>query len=187
MPIDTSLFAQTQRIIFFDIDATLTSSIDNLVLHDQPIQDAFKRQLFDENWKTISFTDFRELDPSSLALFSRLLRQTGAKAVCISSWNTDDNRYLSELKSAFEAFVVFPDDWLLGCTGGGGGQRDHHAIKPFVLKSGFQGEYIALDDGAHHYIDQSRAIKVDGSLGFTIYDYKKALGLFGITERPALA
>jgi hypothetical protein len=186
MSIDRALFAQTQRVIFFDIDATLTNAVDHSSLLDHPTQEAFKQQLFDESWKTIMFADFRELHPSSLALFACLLRQTGAKAVCISSWNTDDVGYVAELKAAFERFADFPDGWLLGYSGGCGGQRDITAIKPFMEETGFDGEYIALDDGAFEYLDQSRAIIVDGRLGFTIYDYQKALALFSITDRPAL-
>lgn len=183
------LFEKTDRIVFFDIDSTLTSSIEHHTLTYQNAYHDFKKSLFNENWKTISFADFIELSQSSIALFANMLAQTGAKAVCISSWNTNryDGIFLKEFQEAFESVSDnFPEDWFLGYAGGSGGDRHKYTIAPFLKETNFKGDYIALDDGAKHYSDQKRAVEVDGKLGFNFYDYEKALQLFGIDEEVKL-
>lgn len=182
------LLASTERIVFFDIDSTLSSAVDHCTLAYQPSYNAYKKSIYNDNWKTIRFANFVELSQSSIALFAKFLEQTNAKAICIASWNTDRHEgvFIHELKEAFEALSEFPDDWFLGCAGGGGGDRDVYTIKPFIKKLGFSGDFIAIDDSVFSYTDKSYAIKIDGRLGFNIHDYEKGLALFGINEDPDL-
>jgi hypothetical protein len=182
------LMKETERIVFFDIDSTLTSSVDHYTLVNQPSYMAYKKSIFNQNWKTIGLYDFMELSQSSIALFACFLRQTGAKAVCISSWNTEryNGIFLKELKEAFEAVSDFPENWFLGCAGGSGGDRYTYTIIPFLSETEFNGDYIAIDDGAFEYKEQKRTIGVDGKIGFNIHDYEKGLALFDIKEKPNL-
>jgi hypothetical protein len=183
--INEHLLEDTQRIIFFDIDSTLTSVIDHHTLAYQTANQLHKRETHESyNWKTIRFPDYVELSSSCLALFANFLRQTGAKAVCISSWNTMrcDGVYLKELQEAFESISEFPSDWLLGFTGCGGGDRWEYTIKPFLEEYDFTGSYVAIDDRASEYSNQSKAVSVDPRTGFSYREYEACLSLFGIKE-----
>ena len=183
--INEALLKDTQRIVFFDIDSTLTSVIDHHTLNYQMANQLHKRESYDEyNWKTIKFADYIELSSSCLALFANFLRQTGAKAVCISSWNTDrhDGIFLKELQEAFESISEFPNDWLLGFTGCCGGDRWKYTIEPFLKEYDFTGAYLAIDDRVIEYSNTSRAVQVDPRSGFSFREYEECLKLFGISE-----
>lgn len=187
MSIDLTLLAKTERIIFFDIDCTLTSSVDHFLQPHQKGFVAYKESLM-KDWKTIKKFDFCELSFTCLGLFASLLKQTNAKAVCISSWNTNryDGIFKKELPEAFEQFSAFPKDWFLGFYAGGGGDRYKYTIKPFIKEYNFTGQYIALDDGGFEYGNQNKVVTVRGQKGFDIDDYTKALSLFGIDDKPLI-
>ncbi|MCF2901142.1 hypothetical protein L1267_12145 [Pseudoalteromonas sp. OFAV1] len=179
------LLDTTERIVFFDIDSTLTSAVDHHILNYQPAYRASKQAVYDRHqWKTIKFGDYIELSSSCLALFANFLAQTGARAVCVSSWNCvrHDGIYLQELQQAFETISEFPKDWLLGFSGVGGGDRWKWSITPFLLETGFKGDLIAIDDKACDYSNQNIAIKVDSLIGFSYREYEKGLSRFGIDE-----
>ena len=141
--------------------------------------DTEKRNLYNKKWNKIKQFDFIHLSVLSVNLFASFLNQYNAKAVCVSSWNIkghdDPEEYLNQLKTAFESLSEeFPKEWLLGFSGGSGGDRHNYSILPFIEKTNFQGKYIAIDDGAFEYSDQSYTIQVNGQHGFSREDFIKA-------------
>lgn len=117
------LLQDTENLVFFDIDATLSSSNEWQLLIKNPKYKAFKESFYKE-WETIKFVYFKNLNHTSIALFANLLRQTNSKAFCISSWNTkghniSPNLYIQQLQEAFQSiYEYFPDNWLLGYSCG---------------------------------------------------------------------
>lgn len=172
-----------QNIVFFDIDSTLSSSVDHCVLKEQHQDIKITKNLY-QNWETISYYNYAELSHSSVALFAYFLKQTNSKAVCISSWNKHQKAelFIKELSEAFETISDFPDDWLLGISGLCGGDRWKHSIEPFIKEHNVQVPFVALDDAGWNYSDQSKAVLVDGRLGFNIIDYMKALKILNLKE-----
>ena len=128
------------------------------------------------------------MSESSIALFAQFLKQTGAKAICIASWNTDNHEgiYLSELKEAFETLCEFPDDWLVGYAGKNGGDRWTHVIEPFLSITGVTGEHVTFDDAGWEYADQSKTVLIDGRLGFNYMDYEQGLTILKVNEEMDL-
>lgn len=181
------LLQDTENLVFFDIDGTLSSTNEWQLLMDSPKYKSFKES-FHQNWKTIKMVDFRLLNHTSIALFANLLHQTNSKAVCVSSWNTRGcmvcpDLYFKQLQEAFQSiYQHFPDNWLLGFSGSGGGDRTTHSIIPFINETGFKGKYISIDDGGFEYKDQSSVVIVNSRNGFEHYNYKEALELFDINE-----
>jgi hypothetical protein len=170
-----------QNIVFFDIDATLTSTIDHYILKSQEKNEKIVKSLY-KDWETITYHDYAELTHSCIALFASFLKQTNSKAVCISAWNysPEPELYTKELSEAFEGISDFPQDWLLGYAGGGGGDRWRSAIKPFLDKYNFGVPHVALDDGGFEYSNQDNVVIIDGKLGFNYYDYLKALKILNL-------
>lgn len=189
LKIHKHLLSKTENIVFFDIDSTLTSTTEHFTLLEQPSYEARIKSMYQKKWKTISYWDYLELSHASIALFAAFLRQTGAGAVCISSWNTDryNGLFIKELQEAFETISEFPDDWFLGYVGCTGGDRWSHSIKPFIKETGFTGKFVALDDGGFEYSDKDNVVIVNGQLGFNIIDYKKALSILSIDEKIKLS
>lgn len=114
-----NILKETQNIVFFDIDGTLSSTNEWQLLMDNPKYKFFKESFY-QQWKTIKLVDFRNLNHISVALFANLLRQSNSKAVCISSWNVRGSGicpdlYFQQLKESFESiYQYFPENWLLG-------------------------------------------------------------------------
>ena len=136
-----NILKETQNIVFFDIDGTFSSSIESLLHINNEKYMKFKCSYY-QDWKTIKLVDFKFLNHSSIALFANFLRQTNSKAVCISSWNIrgmmykDSELYMKELQESFESICsYFPNSWLLGFSGGGGGDRFVNSIIPFIKKT----------------------------------------------------
>lgn len=181
------LMNNAENIVFFDIDGTLTSSTDHFILKHQKSTKELTHKLY-KNWKTIGLYDYSELTHSCIALFSLFLRQTNSKAICISSWNNNENPelYIKELTEAFEGISDFPQDWLLGFIGGSGGDRFSTDINPFIKNLNIKKPYVILDDGGFTYSKKENVVIVDGRLGFNIYDYEKALNILKIKEEPDL-
>lgn len=184
------ILQDTENLVFFDIDGTLSSSNEWQLLMKNPKYKAFKESFYKE-WETIKFIDFKNLNHTSIALFANLLRQTNSKAVCISSWNIkghniSPNLYIQQLQEAFQSiYEYFPDNWLLGYSYGEI-DRNISAIQPFIEKTHFDGKYITLDDGGFQYLDQSLTVIVNSRNGFNHQDYEKALKLFNIKEEVKL-
>jgi hypothetical protein len=182
--INKRILPKTKKIIFFDIDSTLSTSTDHHFFGRMKNYQDYKKSIY-QDWETIRFYDFQSLSHSCIALFAGLLAQTGAKAVCVSSWNRSSKAelYVKELQQAFETMGEFPEDWLLGFSGCGGGDRYEHSMLPLIKEIKFKGEYVALDDGGFEYSNQENVIIVDGRLGFNFYDYEKALKVLKVDER----
>lgn len=181
------ILKETQNIVFFDIDQTLSSSTDFHYTFDEDKLQNYKKSLYNKQWKTIKLFDFQCLNQTSLALFACFLRQTNSKAVCVSSWNTTRpeiaHLYFKELKESFEVFSsLFPDNWLLGFSGCGGGDRHTHSIIPFLKETNFKEKYIAIDDSGISYKDHSYCVIVDGKTAFHCKEYLEGLKLFGLEE-----
>ena len=186
MYFDEHKLASTENIIFFDIDGTFSSSNEVLLYRDNQKYIEFKQSYY-QNWETIKLVDYQFVNHTCIALFANLLRQTNSKAVCVSSWNMKGRNkpelYLKQLEEAFQAiYSDFPNDWFLGFSGSGGGDRTTYSINPFLEETGFKGKYIAIDDGGFEYADQSYVVQVISRNGFNHNDYQKALQLFGINE-----
>ncbi len=185
-----NILKETQNIVFFDIDGTLSSTNEWQLLMDNPKYKSFKESFY-QQWKTIKLVDFRNLNHISVALFANLLRQSNSKAVCISSWNVRGSGicpdlYFQQLKESFESiYQYFPENWLLGYSSGEV-DRNVSAIKPFLEKTNFKGKHIAIDDGGFQYLDQSLTVIVKSRNGFDHQDYEKALKLFNINEKVKL-
>ena len=182
-----NILKETQNIVFFDIDQTLSSSIDFHYTFDEDKLQNYKKSLYNKEWKTISLFEFQNLNQTSLALFACFLKQTNSKAVCVSSWNTTNSEiadlYFKELKESFESISsLFADNWLLGFSGGGGGDRHTFSIVPFLEETNFKGKYIAIDDGGICYTDKSYCVIVNGQTAFHCKEYLEGLKLFGLKE-----
>jgi hypothetical protein len=183
------ILKKTDKIIFFDIDSTLTSSFERHFACNNENYLNFKKSQH-KGWKSIKMVDFKELSYTAVGLFANLLKQTNAKAVCVSSWNINNfksesnEEYLSELKEAFETISSeFPEDWLLGFSGAGGGDRHIYSVLPFIEETQFTGLYSAIDDGAFEYSDQSYTVQVNGRNALTYEDYIKVLEIFKMEKK----
>ena len=176
---DKNILVNTDKIVFFDIDQTLSSMNEFFAMQQSKSYDSKKRNLYNEKWNKIKKFDFVHLSILSVNLFASLLEQHNAKAVCVSSWNikgyNNPEEYLNQLKTAFESLSgEFPKDWLLGFSGASGGDRHLYSVTPFLEETNFKGKYISIDDGAFEYSDQSYTVQVNGQHGFSRENFMEA-------------
>lgn len=173
-----------EKIIFFDIDQTLTSVVNFCTLslnenHNNLIKDKYYNK-----FKTLKLCDIGTLERPSVALFAELLKTTNSKAFCIASWSNVQQGKLNinEIMSLFSDFADFPDDWLIGCSFSSCLDRYSTYILPIIEKINFEGKFAVIDDGGFNYIENKNTVIVDGRLGFTIYDFFKVLDILEISK-----
>lgn len=176
-------YLEHTNYVFFDIDSTITSVIDERirVVSDEYCFEYAKLMGFNpDEFEILSVFDFASLQKISIDLFAHFLRSTNSKAICISSWGSINGgqKFIDELEKAFGLLSVhFPEKWLIGQTNGCGGDRWVDYVQPFVEKLHPTCHYVVLDDGAHKYSNTENTVKPDPWLGFNIYDFKKALDI----------
>lgn len=178
-----------ERVVYFDIDGTLGGSIN---MHKYKMKKEYqskKRAEMNEMFKrigvyTFSLGDYTSMDKESLALFKKLLIETNAKAVCISSWVTtmclrekgdktiEEFSELDMLNEVFRGtFKEWSDDLIVG------GIDFHYNrgkyLKQLIKKHNIKGNHIVLDDGAGRgYPENDLTVSVDSQHGFSEKEYE---------------
>lgn len=185
---DFDIYKQ-KNIVFFDIDCTLSSAIDEEI-RNQSDEDciiyAEKLGFIQENFLLFNAFDVAVPQKSSLDLFAYFLKITNSKAICISSWASVSNgqKCIDEIENIFSLISSeFEKDWLVGLTNGCGGDRWASYIKPFTEDIHPTCNHVAFDDGAHEYSNTETTIHVDSMLGLNIYDFINGLRVLGYNEK----
>lgn len=179
-----------KNYMFFDIDCTLSSAIDEqLSFSDDKSCFEYAEKL---GFKQSEFTIFTPYDlavpqKSSLDLFGYILDKTNSKALSITSWGSisEGEVYIDELQRLFGLISNrFPENWLVGQTNGCGGDRWKAYVEPFVTKIHPNCNHVVFDDGAHQYSNTDTTVHIDSMLGLNIYDAMKGVKILGVTEPP---
>lgn len=176
----TDNFDDIENLVFFDIDQTLSDSISHCFTNVDDIL-ALKQELKNDGFKRVKAIDVLYLSKTSLQLFAELLKVKGTKAICISSWAMVKEGYvIDEIDTLFNRYADFPDNWLVGLLGGGGGDRVVDYVLPFVEKHNFKGNFVVIDDGGGRYSRQDIVVNVDGRLSYNIYDFVRTCDILNI-------
>ena len=133
-----------------------------------------------EDFKYYTMYDFAVPQKTSLDLFGYFLKITNSKAICISSWVTlsEHDKRLDEIEKIFALISdQFPENWLVGNTGGSGGDRWTDSIEPIVKDIHPNCKYVVFDDGAKEYKYKETSVQVDSMLGLNIYDFLKGFDI----------
>lgn len=178
-----------QNYVFFDIDCTLSSSVDEdlRIKSDQYCIDyANSLGFIQSDFEIFNVYDFSVPQKSSLDLFGYFLKITNSKAICISSWAsiTNGEKAIEEIERMFSLISdQFPKNWLIGCSDGCGGDRWEAYIKPFSKIFHPESKHVAFDDGAHEYSNTETTVHVDSMSGFNESDFIKGLKILDCTNK----
>lgn len=163
-------------VFFFDIDQTFGASSHSFFQLTEENHKAYCQKMTDNGLSLRYAYDTMNLSQASLALFAELLKGTNGVAICISSWTKNKNpeESMDSIQTIFSWFADFPDNWLVGQTSGVGGDRYESAISK-VLNKYDVSKYVVLDDAYRAYSNQDYCVKIDGRLGFNIYNLVEAV------------
>lgn len=171
-----------QNYVFFDIDGTLSSALDELsrIKTDQDCYDYANKLGFDSNdFQVFHVFDLAVPQKSSLEIFAQFLKDTNSKAICTASWlsASKGEQGLNELAKLFSLITnEFPNDWLVGCTNGCCGDRWEAYIEPFK-KIHPKSCVIAIDDSAKEYQNKEYSIETNAEYGLLKSDMDKGYNM----------
>lgn len=182
-----SFYLRTEQIdndkpvFFFDIDQTFGASTHMFFEDSQEKYDEICQKLQDEGFSVRFAHDTMHLSKSCLIFFAELLKATGGVAICISSWSSSSNpeKTLKAIEHIFSWYADFPENWLIGNTSGTGADRYEYDVKPMIDRLNIL-KPLVIDDGYHQYLDKTLCVKVDGRIGFNIYNLVEAVEMLNL-------
>lgn len=140
------------KVIFLDIDGVLNS----------------QRSCFNDDLST--YCRFGYIGTNELARFHKLLEDTNAKVVLISSWaNPRDKNREAEIS---EVLNIEVHDTI--ASTGGGRQRGYH-VMDYVNEHNLK-HWVVIEDSIQHYVYEMdyHFVNVNGLIGLTHYDCELA-------------
>ncbi len=170
-------------VFFFDIDQTFGASTHMFFKNTQDNYDEVLEKLEDAGISMRFAYDTMHLSKSCLVFFAELLKATGGVAICISSWSSSSNpeKTLKAIEHIFSWYADFPDNWLIGNTSGTGADRYEYDVKPMIERLNIL-RPLVIDDGYHQYANKTLCVKVDGRIGFNIYNLVEAVEMLNINS-----
>lgn len=160
------------KIIFLDIDGVLTST-KSLLMPDNV--DVYKKV---ENEKNVNIKEVAlklEFDKMAIMLINRLAEYSGAKIVISSNWRRNigvENTYNKLLEQGIKKENFHEDYYTISKMSSekiheiGFWLSDHPEVK----------EYVILDDHDISYNYEGMQVLTSFDEGFSVYDYRIALG-----------
>ncbi len=171
------------NLIFIDIDQTFGGSVDSVFINDDNDKiDQWIKFKKDNDLYRVHARDIANLNENSMKLFAELVHTTNAKVITISSWGSrkDFNRSIESIKTVFEYFADFPEDWLIGIASSSANDRNKEIVTPLIENIDFKNKHIIIDDNWISFHNKDNAVKVDGLLGFNIYNFIESLNILNI-------
>lgn len=173
---------KTERLLFIDIDNTFGGTLERLYQDNEENTQKWKDFIKEHNLYRLHARDIASLNPNQIKLFAEMVRDTNSKVISMSAWGSLSNpeESLRSIKTVFEHFADFPKDWLIGLVSGTGGNRELLTVRPFLKEVDFKGQHLLIDDMWKSFSDPKVCIKVDGKIGFSVYDCLEIIRKFKI-------